>query len=249
MSSHQSFGPQWLAVTWSLAVEEQFYLLLPLLMHRLSYRTVTRVAVAAIVVAPVIRWILAHSGNGYFKPYILLPCRADALGFGVIIAIACRNRKAWMWLVSHRIHLCGAFLVLGCGVAFFTLRQRYVYTFGLTWIAAFYASLLLLAVVNPGKVETFIFRSRMLTKLGTVAYAVYLLHQGINALFHLAAFGGEPKIVGLSSLGVTLLSLGTVLLLAAISWKLLEKPLIRHAHLTYQYASATEQLPVKSSAA
>jgi peptidoglycan/LPS O-acetylase OafA/YrhL len=249
MSSHQSFGPLWLAVTWSLAVEEQFYLLLPLLMRRLSYRTVTGVAVAAIMVAPVIRWILAHSGNGYFGPYILLPCRADALGFGVIIAIACRNRKAWTWLVSHRIHLCGAFLVLGCGVAFFTLRQRYVYTFGLTWIAAFYASLLLLAVVNPGKVETFVFRSRMLTKLGTVAYAVYLLHQGINALFHLAAFGGEPKIVGLSSLGVTLLSLGTVLLLAAISWKLLEKPLIRHAHLTYQYASATEQLPVRSSAA
>jgi len=68
------------------------------------------------------------------------------------------------------------------------------------------------------------------------AYAIYLFHQGINALFHLAIFGGRTRINGWSSLGVPLLSLLTVLLLSAISWRLLEKPLIRHAHSTYQYA-------------
>jgi peptidoglycan/LPS O-acetylase OafA/YrhL len=107
---------------------------------------------------------------------------------------------------------------------------------GLTWIAAFYTSLLLLTLVNPGRIVKFIFGSQLLRKLGTVAYAVYLFHQGINGLFHLAFFGGTPRIVGLSSLGVTLLSLVTVLLLAAISWQVLEKPLIRYAHSAYQYA-------------
>ena len=248
MSSHRLFGPNWLTVTWSLAVEEQFYLLLPFLMRRLSYRAVTGVAVASVVFAPLIRWILTSSGNDYFGPYMLLPCRADALGFGVLLAIACRNKNAWEWLESHRAHLYGVFVLLGCGVAVLTLRQRYVYTVGLTWIAAFYASILLLTVVNPGRIETLIFRSQMLTKLGTVAYAVYLLHPGVNALFHLAAFGSVPKIVGLSSLGITLVSLVTVLLLSAISWQVLEKPLIRHARSTYQYTTATEKLAATSLA-
>ena len=234
------FGPRWMAITWSLAVEEQFYLLLPLFIRRLSYRGIAKLALASIVAAPIVRLILWWSGNVYSGPYTLFFCRTDALGFGVLIAIACRNRRAWAWLESHRAHLYAAFLALGCGVGLFTLRQRYLYVFGLTWIAGFYASLLLLTVVNPGRIETFIFRSLLLSRLGTVSYAVYLFHQGINALFHLAIFGEQPAIVGWSTIGVTVLSLLTVLLLSAISWQFLEKPLIRHAHSTYQYAVVTE---------
>jgi peptidoglycan/LPS O-acetylase OafA/YrhL len=133
-------------------------------------------------------------------------------------------------------------------VVFLTLRQRYLYVIGLTWIAAFYASLFLLTVVNPSKLELFIFRRQLLRKLGTVAYAVYLFHQRINSLFHKAIFGAEPKIVGLSSLAVTVLSLVTVLILSAISWNLLEKPLIRYAHSTYQYVTATEPVTTTYSA-
>jgi peptidoglycan/LPS O-acetylase OafA/YrhL len=38
-------------------------------------------------------------------------------------------------------------------------------------------------------------------------------------------------------MSVTLLSLITVMMLSAISWRLLEKPLIKHAHRTYGYAT------------
>jgi peptidoglycan/LPS O-acetylase OafA/YrhL len=242
MSAHRNWGPRWMAITWSLAVEEQFYLLLPFLVWRLSYRGITKLAVLSIVLAPIARGILLWSGNDYFGPYTLLPCRADALGFGVLIAMACRNETAWAWFESHRPHLCAAFLALGCGVVFLTLRQRYLYGIGLTWIAAFYSSMLLITVVNPREIGVFIFRSQLLRKLGTVAFAVYLFHQGINSLFHMAIFGAEPKIVGLPTLGVTILSLATVLLLSAMSWNLLEKPLIRHAHSRYQYTMATESI-------
>lgn len=234
MSAHAGFGAQWMGITWSLSVEEQFYLLLPLLMRQFSYRGIAKLALAAIVAAPLVRLILLWSGNS-FGPYTLLPCRTDALGFGVLVAIACRNKSAWTWLESHRAHLYWAFLVLGCGVAVQLHWQRYIWGIGLTWIAAFYTSLLLLTIVNPGRIETLIFGSQLLRKLGTVAYAVYVFHQGINALFHLAVFGERPTITGWSSLGVTLLSLLTVLLLSAISWQMLEKPLVRYAHRTYQY--------------
>jgi peptidoglycan/LPS O-acetylase OafA/YrhL len=230
-----TFGATWMGATWSLAVEEQFYFLLPSLMRHLSYRGITWMATASILCAPLVRLILTLSGNHYFGPYTLLPCRADALGFGVLIALACRNKRAWEWLASHRRDLYAAFLVLACGVGLLMKYEKPLYIVGLTWIAAFYASLLLLTVVNPGRIETSLFRSQILMKLGTVAYAVYILHQGINALFHYAIFGREPGISGWSSLAVTVLSLITVILLSALSWKIFEKPLIRHAHAAYRY--------------
>lgn len=113
--------------------------------------------------------------------------------------------------------------------------QRLLYVGGITWIAAFYAVLLLLTVVNPGRIETFCFRNHLLVKLGTVAYAVYIFHVGINGLLHFAIFGRTPSISDWSSLSVTLLSLVTVILLAALSWRVLEKPLIRRAHAMYRY--------------
>jgi peptidoglycan/LPS O-acetylase OafA/YrhL len=235
MVSRTTFGPAWMAVTWSLAVEEQFYLLLPLLVRNLSYRAITILAVASILGAPVVRLVLWFAGNIYMGPYTLLPCRADALGFGVLVALACRNKEVWEWIVSRRKHLYLAFLLLGCGVVFLLKYQRHLYTIGLTWIAAFYASLLLLTVVNPGRVEINCFRSQTLVKLGTIAYAVYLFHQGVNYLLHFAIFGKTPSISNWSSLFVTLLSLITAIMLAALSWPLLEKPLIRHSHAAYRY--------------
>lgn len=159
----------------------------------------------------------------------------DTLGFGVLVALACRNKEAWEWLASHRRHLYLAFLLLGCGMVVLLKYQRLLYVGGITWIAAFYAVLLLLTVVNPGRIETFCFRNHLLVKLGTVAYAVYIFHVGINGLLHFAIFGRTPSISDWSSLSVTLLSLVTVILLAALSWRVLEKPLIRRAHAMYRY--------------
>ena len=241
MSSHQIFGPGWMGVTWSLAVEEQFYLLLPLLIRNLSYRGIIWLALASILCSPVVRLILWWSGNHFFGPYTLLPSRADAFGYGVLVALACRNKRAWTWLACHRRYLYLVFLILGCGIVFLTVHPRGVYVVGLSWIAALYASLLLLTIVNPGRMETLCFRSRVLVKLGTVAYAVYIFHQGVKALLHYAIFGGQQNIGNWSSLSVSLLSLITVLLMSALSWRFMEKPLIRHAHAVYRYVTLNEE--------
>jgi peptidoglycan/LPS O-acetylase OafA/YrhL len=235
MTHRQTFGAGWMAMTWSLAVEEQFYLLLPLLVRRLNRRGIAWVALAAIACAPLYRIILTVSGDAYLGPYTLLPCRADALGFGVLAALECRSGGGRDWLLSHRKHLYLALGLLGCGIALLAHYEQFLYNIGLTWIAAFYAVLLLLTVVKPGRIETTCFRNPVLIKAGTISYAVYIFHQGINDLLHFAVLGRAPSIVDWPSLFVTLLSLAAVMFLAVLSWELIEKPLIQRAHAALRY--------------
>jgi peptidoglycan/LPS O-acetylase OafA/YrhL len=235
MTLKNTFGPYWMQITWSLAVEEQFYLLLPALVRNLSTRGITRLATAAIVCAPLVRLALWLSGNSYFGPYTLLPSRADALGFGVLVALTCRNEEAWEWFISRRNQLYWALFVLGCGFFVLLKYQRFLYVFGLTWIAAFYALLFLLTLLNPEGIETRCLRTPLLLKFGAVSYAVYLFHVGINEFFHFAILGRLPGFSDSSSLLVTLLSVVTIMSLAELSWRFLEKPLMRHAHAIYRY--------------
>jgi len=238
MSSRMGFGAEWLGITWSLAVEEQFYALLPLLVRKLTRRGLAWLAVGSIIGAPLFRLTLYASGNTWYGPYTLLPSRADALGFGVLIALACRHEPTWTWLAGHRRQLYGAFLLLGCGVLYLSVNPGDVHVRGLTWIAAFYASLLVLVIVEPRPFESALFRGYPLAKLGTVAYGVYLFHQGTNALLHFATLGRRPSVADLPSLAVTLVALTVVLLLAGMSWRLIEKPLIRRGHSKYRYEPA-----------
>ena len=236
---HRNWGAMWIAGTWSLAVEEQFYLLLPVLVRRSSKRVVTLIAVGSIVGAPLFR--LTHgSAAASLGPYTLLPSRADALGFGVLVAMACRNEAVWTWLNAHRRWLFAAMLVIGCRLALMLGHRVYVYGTGLSWLDAFYGMLLLLTLIHTGTIQTAFFRSRVLVKLGALSYTVYLLHNGINMLLHFAIFGAGPAVHDWASFVVTLLSLAIVMPVAASSWRYFERPIIRWAHTSFGYEQVAE---------
>jgi peptidoglycan/LPS O-acetylase OafA/YrhL len=110
-------------------------------------------------------------------------------------------------------------------------------------LAAFYATLLLLVIVNPGRVEKLVFGWSPLVKLGIIAYAVYVFHQGVNFLWHGEVFGKTPSVNDWPAILLTLISLATVLLLAEISWRVMERPLIQRAHSRYRYSTDSSQHP------
>jgi len=230
------YGSGWMSATWSLAVEEQFYLVLPFAVQRLSRKGIVGFAIGMIVIAPVLRVLIAREG---FNGCNLLPCRSDALGFGLLVAVACRNRTVWTWLVSYRRCVCWAFALLGLlgldGIlGGFVLGYGWT-AVGYTWIAAFNTALLILAIVTPGRIVGPMFRNFALSWLGTVSYFVYLFHGGIQLLYHHVFFGQMPSVHNLPTLYVTVLSLVTVLVLAGISWRVLEKPLLKRAAMRYRY--------------
>jgi len=104
-----------LQVTWSLAIEEQFYLLWPALVWILSMRGLRVVCVLAIVGAVALRiWLVTR---GFEGTHFLTPCRLDTLAAGALLAI---SPKPTAWLGWAATLLGGGGLVLtafACGTS------------------------------------------------------------------------------------------------------------------------------------
>lgn len=233
------FGPVAMTATWSLAIEEQFYLTAPLLIRRVKLEHLTVVLAAVVVGAPILRALLHYyAPHGDFACYVLMPCRADALCLGVLSAMLVRNLKLWDLLRTNRIALNCAVVVLFAGVAFMTYEKYDPFsspmnTLGYSWLALFYTCCLLIAVSRSTGPSHLALCNRGLMRLGTVAYCAYLLHiplihagrRVLESRFHESPatwFAGG------------MLGVAATLAVAALSWKFFEKPLLRRGH-AYRY--------------
>ena len=111
------WGPSWTGVTWSLAVEEQFYLVLPLLIRLCRPRFQPIVFIGCIVLAPLCRQIAVWYFGNRYAAYLLLPCRMDALFSGVLVAWAIRQASIISW-IGH-LETCVAIPIFGCALDWF----------------------------------------------------------------------------------------------------------------------------------
>jgi peptidoglycan/LPS O-acetylase OafA/YrhL len=237
MASAGTLGANWLAVTWSLAIEEQFYVLLPLTI-RLSPRRALPWALGVLVLlTPGVRLaVAALHPHGALAAYVLLPCRWDALFLGVFGAMLLRAPQQRGWLDAHPRLLATAFLVLLGGVGVLTARgsgigSRTMTAVGYTWLAMFYLSLLWIVVGGPWQWVRDLLRHRALVLLGSLSYGIYLLHQGCRALLLFALRGQEvPVLAGFADFAVTALALAVTVAVAAASFRWFESPLIRLGH-------------------
>jgi len=256
------FGSPWLSPTWSLAVEEQFYLLLPLVLWFTRPSKRFPVLIFLIALVPALRTYLFLFHSSVFV-YVLLPCRADALLLGVLCAYLVQEPRHFEKLQRHRLRLAIAFIILGLGVVGLTayVHERDALSFtsfemvtlGFTWVAMFYACLLLIVATTPTGAITALFRNRLLRHFGLIAYGMFLMHMAIDALAHGLLLGKSTEIRNLSDLAVTALAFIVTWLLALLSWKFFEQPIIRWGH-SFSYASkekvtSPETVPVPSSPA
>ena len=97
---------------------------------------------------------------------------------------------------------------------------------GFLWLAIFYLALILLALTTENRWVKGFFKIRVLGWLGTVSYGVYIIHQPVGWLFHILLGSGTPRLLTMRDLGVTLLALVTSLLIASLSWRFFESPLV-----------------------
>src|SRR6202162_2023030 len=88
--------PLWMAMSWSLAVEEQFYLILPAAVRFMNKAALIWLCGAAVVLSPIYRFALVagHRQLNFGWEFATLS-RLDGLAMGVAIALLVRNEGCW----------------------------------------------------------------------------------------------------------------------------------------------------------
>jgi len=231
-------------ITWSLAVEEQFYLTLPLLIRFLSLRQLVRTVLIVIVSAPILRCVLIWLWPDYsWARFVLMPCRADALMLGVLAAVALRDAEWRARLTNGRAALRIALLILSAGYAVLILRSpapigRGMQMVGLTWLAMFYVCVLVYALTNRSGWIAGLLRWSWLGWLGGIAYGAYLFHMPIMESVYASLRGRPPVIEGFFDFCAVALGLVATLAFCRLSWVYFEKPLVQLGHRArYEYGA------------
>lgn len=163
---------------WSLAVEEQFYLVWPFVVWWAgTAKRLKWVAIAVILVAPIAR-VVAHSrGLDTLALYLWTPFRADSLAWGGLMAVTLRlsRRQSLVRIAYVLMSLGGVSVVVICwarGSYFLDIVND---TAGFSALGAFFAGLLVL-IQQP---KFFLHRFFILPPLrwiGKYSYGIYIYH-------------------------------------------------------------------------
>lgn len=231
MSRQNTFVPL-LSYTWSLAVEEQFYLTLPWMIFFLSRRTLVNILILTVVIAPIARVLAFSLGVGYVGVHVLSLTRADALAFGVLAAAAVRHQPTIDFLARDKwkfrlVALLPCSLLVIATIKDWQLGSLYMALYGYSALALSYFLLILDLMVFPDSTLARVFRNGKLRWLGTISYAGYLFHQVVNLLCDRVIRMGHPGLFWtlISALIATAITLG----LAQLSWTHFESKLVGYA--------------------
>ncbi|HZQ91775.1 MAG TPA: acyltransferase [Terriglobales bacterium] len=176
-------GGGWnLAHTWSLSVEEQFYLLWPVTLLLAGRRHALKISTALIVLAPFVRvatYFLAPAWRGHIG--MMLHTRVDSLMFGCALALVWDSdgfarvrprlfRPALLWLALLALLLASPALTIA-------LAGRYTLAAGFS-LQALCATLLLAWCVSEWRSAAGrVLNARPLVHLGLISYSLYLWQQ------------------------------------------------------------------------
>lgn len=239
-----------LQVTWSLAVEEQFYLTLPLLVRTVSKEKLLAVAVGMIVFFCALRSFLYWRGAiNPMQSYVLPYCRFDSLFIGVACALLLRTQTLFSRLQKNLWPLVGATAALG--ILFFSMnhylwgKNLLLHTAGFTIISLFYAAVMLLVLAHPQTLLARALSYKPLIFLGKVSYCVYLIHGLVLITVDQIVQRFQPA-SDFEMWLVVFASTAVTLLLAQLSWALFESRMIALGH-KFTYDSRPASLSVAAA--
>jgi peptidoglycan/LPS O-acetylase OafA/YrhL len=241
----------WLSPMWSLAVEEHFYMVMPLLVRRLTLSRLTKLLLALIVISPVLRGIMCKAFPwGPSAALLWTPFRADQLAMGVLLAIFWMEPKAREWIHAHVRFFSRGLALLGAAILLdeflFAAEVKYTFaptiTFERTLVGLFFLSLIVIVLVRKdGRLATMA-RWKFLRELGRISYCVYIIHLMMKWVASRLLVHTDPEFKDWHFLGVAALGYFLTWSLAELSWRYIENPLIRRGHRVSSTARVAAQV-------
>lgn len=222
---------------WSLAVEEQFYLVWPVFVFLFSRRTLLWICGMGAVCALALRVSFEMTDVPPGLGFTLTPARMDALAVGAFIALSARSAGDFSSLLRWAplaAALNGfAVVLLGVVRGGFTPFDPWVRTVGLSGVAILFGAFVVLAIgQSPQSRAHGVLANPALRWLGRYSYAAYLFHAPIaNLLGRRADFiGNTPTLFGTSLPGeaVFVVIAGSISLAVAwLSWRVWESQFLK----------------------
>jgi peptidoglycan/LPS O-acetylase OafA/YrhL len=232
------FDPEYHAIraydhTWTLAIEEQFYMLWPLLV-----RTAMRRGLASICITIAAGSVfLRHIG---MSPEVL-PARCDGFALGSLLALAMSGRYAFAEGRGIRLRIMlMAVMIAGSTVALSLLGPRempaflgeYLFPSWNYWaigpINVLFFGLIGIVILNAGREWLAFLRWHPLVYIGTISYGLYLYHipvmYAVEAVFR--KLGSGHTFDANRPLYRLIIELSISLVVASLSWRFIEQPIL-----------------------
>ena len=202
-----------LGVTWSLAIEEQFYLVWPVVVRISSTVAVRRIALIVVCLSPLLRLFMVSQG---LEIYSNTFSRLDGLMAGAFLACVTRSKdfepsrflgRAWV-----------AFLALGPLAFAITSVDARWFVFSMSAVAS--VALVYVSLYSKQQWLQSLLTNRFIVYTGAISYGLYLLHKIPFNLGRLLSLDDYPVLAAPILLAV---SYG----IATLSWIFLEKPFLK----------------------
>jgi peptidoglycan/LPS O-acetylase OafA/YrhL len=214
---------------WSLAVEEQFYLVWPAIIAWTPRRRLPALCLAVIVAAVALRVVLLHQGAG-LAAYVLTPARADTLAVGAVLAIALRSGPRARDAVARAAPTIGVITAAVLGALFVTHRLDHRLTVGGLVLGSVAAPLATAACIGRIGSKGWIRRALEwgpLVSFGTYSYAIYLVQLPLRGGIDYWLSGQLAAWPAMLGVGIeTVLLGGGSWCIAWVSWRLVERPIL-----------------------
>jgi len=216
--------------TWSLAIEEQFYLIWPITLAALLRFVRRRAAIAVIVAGGAVlafayRMILARAGVSHIRLFEGSDTHADSLLIGCSLAFF----TSWNLLRGGRISRLVTKWLAGCSLLTLLVlfvRARYPVDYvehGVSTVTALGTVMIIADVLGPHSLLAPVLRNWLLVRTGRVSYGLYLWHYPIFFALGIDAYRpmANAWIIAagwVATVGISLVSF-TVIERPALRWK------------------------------
>lgn len=226
MLTRGSVGLHWLAPSWTLALEEQFYIFAPFLFLLLPRRRWVAALSAICLGGLALRAAGVFSGWLGLAPLAFLPTSADVLCIGMLLAVLVKNEAIdWArWSLPLRIAPI-VVLLLAAGAQHLDGGEVGPWFQVLDPPLIAIASALFILMLVKGAPEARRFQARWLRFFGDISYSVYLTHLVVLSLMHGFILGSEPDTATIPQLLVTFAALPVSVAVGWAMTRTLEQPI------------------------